>query len=135
MSWTLALKLYSLTVPVFFLIDMIWLTATRNFYRKHLGPLMAERVNWSAAAAFYLVFLAGLLVFVVIPSVRSGQPGRAMLLGALFGLATYATYDLTNLATLKGWPPIITWVDLVWGSVLCALVSRVSYTLYFLVLA
>lgn len=134
MSWTLALKLYGLTVPVFFLIDIIWLTAARNFYRKHLGPLMAERVNWPAAAVFYLLFLAGLLVFVVIPSVRSGQPGRSLFLGALFGLVTYATYDLTNLATLKGWPPIITWVDLVWGSVLCALVARISCALYFLVL-
>jgi len=121
------LKLYLLTVPVFFLIDMIWLgAAARGFYRRHLGGLLSPDVRWGAAVLFYLLFIAGLIVFVIRPALARGAPFEALAFGALFGLICYATYDLTNLATLKGWPLIVTVVDLVWGTVLGGAVSLLS---------
>jgi uncharacterized membrane protein len=115
------LKLYALTVPVFFLVDMLWLgIVARNFYRNQLGALLRPEVNWPVAILFYLVFIAGILFFAVLPARESNAFGRAVLLGALFGFFTYATYDLTNLATLKNWPGIVTIVDIIWGSALCA---------------
>ena len=80
-----------------------------------------------SAILFYLVFIAGLVVFVVAPALDKGSWVRALLLGALFGLITYATYDLTNLATLKDWPLVVTVVDLIWGMVLAATVSVATY--------
>jgi len=119
--------LYIMTLAVFFLIDMVWLGAVaKGFYRKHLGPFLTPKVVWPAVVLFYLLFIAGLVVFVVRPALAGGEPARALALGALFGLIAYATYDLTNLATLKGWPLAVTVVDLVWGSVLGGAVSFVS---------
>jgi uncharacterized membrane protein len=80
-----------------------------------------------AAILFYLLFIAGLLVFAVVPGLKAGSLGKALLLGALFGLLTYATYDLTNLATIKDWPLVVTLVDLVWGVVLATSVTLVSF--------
>jgi uncharacterized membrane protein len=119
--------LYLLTLGVFFLIDMVWLgLAAKTFYRRHLGALMAPRVVWPAAILFYLLFIAGLIVFAVRPALAAGSPIRALALGALLGLVSYATYDLTNLATLKGWPVVVTLVDLVWGTALGGAVSWLS---------
>lgn len=119
--------LYLITLAVFFLIDMIWLGAVaKGFYRKHLGPLMSMKVVWPAAILFYLLFIFGLIVFVIRPALARGEPIQALLLGALFGLISYATYDLTNLATLKDWPLVVTIVDLIWGAVLGGLVSLLS---------
>lgn len=126
MSFGKTVLLYAVTLAVFFAIDMVWLGAlARGFYRRHLGPLMAAKVVWPAAAAFYLLFVAGLTIFVIWPSLAAcqGSLARPVLFGALFGLIAYATYDLTNLATLKDWPPIMTCVDLIWGTVLGGLVS------------
>lgn len=127
MSFKNSLLLYVITFACFFLIDMIWLGfIAKNFYRKHLGDLMTSRVNWAAAILFYLLFIFGLLVFVVQPGVIENTPLHALLMGALLGLVCYATYDLTNLATLKDWPVVVTVVDLVWGTVLGGAVSFFS---------
>lgn len=119
---------YLVAVGVFFLIDMIWLgVIAKGFYAKALGYLMAKRVNWSAAIIFYLIFVFGLLVFVIQPALVSGSLSELITHALLFGLVTYATYDLTNLATLKDWPLKITLVDLTWGMVLSTLVSVISF--------
>lgn len=121
------LIMYLITLAVFFLIDMIWLgVVAKGFYRRHLGPMLSSRVNWAAAFLFYLLFIVGLLVFAVKPALAGGEPLRALYLGALLGLISYATYDLTNLATLKDWPLVVTIVDLIWGTVLGGAVSFVS---------
>lgn len=122
------LKLYCIALPIFFGMDMFWLgVAAKNFYKKQIGFLMTPRVNWAAAISFYLLFLVGLVVFVIAPAVEKDSWTRALTLGALFGLITYATYDLTNLATLKDWPLALTLVDLTWGAVLAGTVSVGTY--------
>jgi len=121
-------KLYLIALPVFFAIDMVWLVlVARNFYQKHIGFLMKPDVGWAAAGIFYLLFIAGLVTFVITPAVEKHSWVHAVLFGAFFGLITYATYDLTNLATLKDWPVLVTVVDLIWGMVLSASVSVVTY--------
>jgi len=121
------LALYGIALTVFFLIDMVWLGAVaKSFYRRRLGPMLSPKVNWAAAILFYLLFIVGLLVFVIKPALLGGRPFPAFLLGALFGLISYATYDLTNLATLKDWPLTVTIVDLIWGSVLGGAVSSIT---------
>ena len=121
-------KLYLIALPVFFAIDMVWLgLVAKGFYRHQIGSLMRANVNWPAAIAFYLLFILGLVVFVVAPALDKGSWARALLYGALFGLITYATYDLTNLATLRDWPVLLTVVDLIWGAVLAAAVSVATY--------
>jgi len=122
------LKLYVITLIAFFAIDMVWLgLVARTFYRQHLGFLMAPSPNWLAVIIFYLLFIVGILVFVVVPGLENGSLKTTLLRAALFGLITYATYDLTNLATLKDWPVLITVVDLAWGTVLSVAVSFVSF--------
>lgn len=121
-------KLYAIALPVFFAIDMVWLGfVAKNFYRSQIGFLMRGDVNWVAAIAFYLLFIVGLIFFVVTPALEKGSWTYALLVGALFGLITYATYDLTNLATTKDWPLLVTFVDLAWGAVLAASVSTITY--------
>ena len=125
--------LYAISVPVFFIIDMFWLgVVAKNFYQARIGHLLGD-VNWVAAIIFYLVFLVGLTFFAMYPGVMAGKVGTAVLLGALFGFFTYATYDLTNLATLKDWPLSIVFVDILWGTTLGALVSGVTVYLYQLI--
>jgi len=122
--------MYLITLAVFFLIDMVWLVVVaKGFYRRHLGPMLSPNVNWAAAILFYLLFIVGLLVFAIRPALVGGEPLKALFLGALLGLISYATYDLTNLATLKDWPLVVTIVDLVWGSVLGGAVSFLSAVL------
>lgn len=122
------IKLYAIALPVFFAIDMIWLgLVAKNFYRAQIGTLMKPDVNWLAAIIFYLIFIAGLVVFVISPAVEKNSGMHAILLGALFGLVCYATYDLTNLAVAKDWPLLVTLVDLAWGAVLASSVSIVTY--------
>jgi uncharacterized membrane protein len=121
-------KLYAIALPVFFAIDMLWLgVIAKNFYRSQLGGLMKADINWVAAILFYVLFIAGLIVFVIAPAVEKHSWATALMTGALFGLITYATYDLTNLATLKDWPLAVTIADLVWGAVLAAAVSTITY--------
>ncbi len=122
------LKLYAATVPVFFIIDMLWLgVVAKDFYRESLKHLMRPSVNWVAVIGFYLMFIVGILIFAVVPALRRESLAGAFLYGGLFGFFTYATYDLTNLATLVDWPLKMTFVDIVWGTVLCSAVSAVSY--------
>lgn len=122
------IKLFAIALPVFFAIDMIWLgLVAKDFYRAQIGTLMKTDVNWTAAIIFYLIFIAGLVVFVISPAVEKGSWTHALLFGALFGFVCYATYDLTNLAVAKDWPLLVTIVDLVWGAVLAATVSTITY--------
>ena len=121
-------KLYLATFIAFLAIDMVWLgLVARTFYRKHLGFLLAPTTNWIAALIFYLLFILGILVFVVVPGLQDHSLRTTLLRAALFGLVTYATYDLTNLATVKNWPLLITVVDLAWGTVLSMAVSYVGF--------
>ena len=122
------LKLYLISFTTFIAIDMVWLVlVAKNFYAKTLGFLMSPTVNWIAAILFYLLFIVGVVVFVVTPSLKQQSWLQALLLGALFGLITYATYDLTNLATIKSWPLIVTVVDMIWGTTLSASISVITY--------
>jgi uncharacterized membrane protein len=124
------LKLYFSTLAVFFAVDMVWLgLIARTFYRKHLGFLMTPDVNWYAALIFYFLFVLGVLVFIVIPGIKENALAETLVRAALFGLITYATYDLTNLATVKDWPVIITVIDLIWGMTLTTLVSLAGFLL------
>ena len=108
------LAAYAATAAVMLAIDALWLgVIARPLYQQGIGHLMAEQPNWAAAAVFYALYPVGLVVFAVMPE---GTPGRAALLAALFGLLAYATYDLTNLATLKGWPLGLSLLDMAWGS-------------------
>jgi len=121
-------KLYLATLAAFLAIDLLWLGVVgRGLYQKHLGFLLSPKPNWAAAFAFYLLFIVGVLVFAVVPGLQAGSPGKALLLGALFGLISYATYDLTNLATVKDWPLPITIIDMVWGVVLSSTVTWISF--------
>jgi len=124
----LYLKVYFCALVGFLAIDAVWLTVVaRGFYRKHLGFLLTDRPNWWAAVSFYLLFVAGLLVFAIVPGLQVDSLRRGLLLGAFFGLIAYATYDLTNLATVKNWPWIVTVVDMAWGAFLAASVSGIGY--------
>ncbi|MHB8963955.1 MAG: DUF2177 family protein [Saccharofermentanales bacterium] len=126
------LKHYLIALVVFTLIDLVWLLViSKKLYKDKIGHLMAETVNLPAAAIFYLLFIAALVFFVVLPA--ADKPSAvlyALGAGAFFGLVAYATYDLTNLATLKGWPVSLTIIDLAWGSFVtgttCALTTWIS---------
>lgn len=109
-------------------LDAAWLgLVAPKFYKKHIGFIMADKPNWYAAAAFYLIFILGVTLFVVYPGWRDHWDIiKIALFGALFGLVTYATYDLTNQATLKNWPFTVTIVDMIWGTLLTAAVSVVA---------
>lgn len=123
-----AVYVYLVTVPIFFVIDLFWLgVVAKDFYQRKLGYLMRPQFNWTAAILFYLVFIAGIVLFAVKPALEAESSMRALVYGALFGFIAYATYDLTNLATIRDWPVIITLVDLAWGAVLSGTVSLLSY--------
>ncbi|MGB8490021.1 MAG: DUF2177 family protein [Bacteroidales bacterium] len=122
------IKLFFISLPVFFVIDMVWLVlVAKKFYQSQIGFLMKPDINWLAAIIFYLLFIIGLVIFVISPAVEKHSWVYALIFGALFGLITYATYDLTNLATLKDWPLLVTVVDLIWGTVLAASISCITY--------
>lgn len=122
------IKLYLITTAVFFLVDIVWLgVISKNLYKNYLGHLMAPKVNVAAALIFYLLFIAGLIFFVIDPALVKNSLWYAVLAGGFFGLITYGTYDLTNLATLKDWPLIITFIDLAWGTFLNAATAGVTY--------
>jgi len=122
------IKLFIIALPVFFVIDMVWLVlVAKRFYQEQIGFLMKPNINWFAAIIFYFLFIAGLVIFVISPAVEKHSWIHALIFGALFGLITYATYDLTNLATLKDWPLLVTVVDLIWGTVLASSISLKTY--------
>ena len=122
------IKLYFIALTVFLAIDLLWIgVVAKSFYAAQIGFLMRTDVNWVAAIVFYLLFIVGLVLFVIAPAVEKSSWTHAILFGALFGLIAYSTYDLTNLATIKNWPLLITIVDLIWGTVLAAAVSTITY--------
>lgn len=119
---------YLLTAVVFFAIDLLWLgIVARDLYARFLGHLLADQVRWAPAIVFYLLFIVGIFIFAILPGVDRGSPSHALLMGALFGFFTYATYDLTNLATLQGWPLGIVFIDIAWGMVLTGAVALAGY--------
>jgi uncharacterized membrane protein len=122
------IKLYFATLLVFLAIDMVWLgIIADSFYGEQIGFLFSPSTNWIAAGIFYLLFILGILIFVVLPGLEKDSLKWTLTHAALFGLITYATYDLTNLATIRGWPVLLTLVDLIWGTVLTLAVSTISY--------
>lgn len=122
------LRNFLVTFAAFIVIDLVWLVfIAKNLYQKYLGYLMSPTVNWPAALLFYVLFIIGIVFFVVNPALEKADIRYALMAGALFGLVTYATYDLTNLATLKDWPVTITIIDLIWGTTLSALTSALGF--------
>ncbi len=119
---------YGMTTIVFFLIDFLWLgTIAKSFYFKHIGDLLLQPFNIPAAVGFYLVYIIGIFIFAILPAHDAGSATKALVLGALFGFFAYATYDMTNLATLKGWSVTVVVVDIIWGAVLTGSVAFIGY--------
>ena len=128
MTWIQWIKAYPLTLLVFLAVDFLWLGfIAKGFYQRHLGQFFSEEVNWAAAFLFYLLFVFGMMFFVISPALKDHSVTQALLLGGIYGLVTYATYDLTNLALLKDWPLTIVVVDILWGIVLSSIVSTAGY--------
>ncbi len=123
--------MYATAVVSFLALDSVWLgVIAPKFYKKHIGTLMAKNPNFVAAGLFYLLFIAGLVFFVIQPAVADKSWTVALYRGAFFGLVTYATFDLTSQAVLKDWPWLVTGVDLLWGTFVTSAVSVVAYLLF-----
>ncbi len=121
-------KIYLIAVPVFFLIDLLWLgVVAKGVYQKYIGHLMRPSPNWPVAIVFYLLFIVGLVIFAIYPALKDSSWTYALYFGALFGFFTYMTFDLTNWAVLKDWPWQIVIFDIIWGIVLSSSVSVVTY--------
>jgi uncharacterized membrane protein len=119
---------YIVSVPIFFIVDMIWLgVIAKGFYRKSLEPLITPDINWIAAIIFYLLFLVGVLIFALLPGIERRSLIYTIAMAALFGFIAYATYDLTNLATLRNWPLMLSIVDMIWGAFLSASTASITY--------
>jgi len=119
---------YLTSLVTFFSIDMVWLgTMAKRFYRPTLGDILLPGVNMAPAIVFYILFPIGLVFFAVAPALRAGSISTALIYGAMFGFFTYATYDLTNQATVRNWTTQLTVVDAAWGSVLAAATAAISY--------
>ncbi len=124
-------KLYLIAFVIFLPIDMLWIgIIAKNFYAKQIGFLVKDDINWFAAFLFYLLFIIGLVSFVIKPALEKTSWSHALIYGALFGLISYATYDLTNLATMKNWPILVSIVDMIWGAFLVASVSTITYFIF-----
>jgi len=120
--------LYLITTVAFFALDFIWLsTATSRIYKPYLGDLLSPKPNLGVAAAFYLFYIVGLIALAIVPGLKEGAISGAMWRGALFGLLAYATYDLTNLATIQGWAWQVSVIDMIWGTVLNTVVAAVGF--------
>lgn len=122
------IKQFFVVLTSFLIIDGLWLTViAKDFYAKNLGFLMTKTPNLAAAGIFYLIYVFTMVVLIISPAVQRGSLQSAIFTGALFGLCAYATYDLTNLATIKDWPVLVTVVDLIWGTFLSGAVAGISY--------
>jgi uncharacterized membrane protein len=120
--------MYLLTFAVFIAVDLTWLGfVAQGFYRSYLGKWMLDTPNWPVAIGFYALYVFGALILVVLPAARTGNVWQAVLMGALLGLVAYSTYDLTNWATLKDWPAIISVADMAWGTVLTTVTCTAGY--------
>jgi len=123
-------KTYIVVFFVFMVVDMLWLgILAKKLYRDQIGFLLKSDVNWTAAIVFYLLYVVGLIVFVVEPAILRASASYALFAVMFFGFVTYATYDLTNLATMKDWPLSITLIDMAWGTTLGGLTSYIGYIL------
>lgn len=121
---------YISTAIVFLVIDFVWLTQIASkFYSEQLGDLLLEKPNLGIAVAFYLIYVVGIVVFAVAPALKAGSFQYAVLYGAMFGFFAYATYDLTNLATLKNWSVAVALVDVSWGTVLTGVAAGAGYAI------
>lgn len=119
---------YISSLAAFLGIDAIWLgLVAKNYYFTQLGNLMVEKFNLLGAGLFYLIFPVGVIIF---STTRSETLFQAIVYGALFGFFTYATYDLTNLAVLKSWPLALTFIDILWGTVLTAVTSAIAFIVF-----
>ncbi|MBB3963783.1 MULTISPECIES: DUF2177 family protein [Rhizobium] len=119
-----ALVAYAGSLGTLLVLDAIWLgIVARTFYRDQLGDLMLPSPNLGIAAIFYLFFAVAVVVLAVYPAITSGSAWTAVIYGLILGLAAYGTYDVTNLATLKNWPPLMSIVDLVWGGFITAMTA------------
>lgn len=124
------IKTYFLSLVVFLGIDSVWLlTMNKSFYGKYLGHLMTDKPNLWIALAFYLVNVVGMMVLVINPALKDNSWNKLVMTAMVYGLCTYATYDMTNMATLKNWPAIVTIVDMIWGVTLTTVVSSVVFYL------
>lgn len=124
------LKIFGVALVIFFAIDILWLgLIAKKMYSKHLGFIMSPSVKWIPAIIFYVLFVIGITFFVISPAIDKQSWSYALLAGMFFGFITYATYDLTNLATLKDWPLVITIIDLAWGSFLGGAVSILTFVI------
>jgi uncharacterized membrane protein len=122
------LKTFFISVPVFFVIDMLWLgVVARSLYVKYLGYIMAEQTKWGSAIIFYLLFVAGVVYFATWPALQGGSIVKAIINGALIGFLAYMTYELTNHAVIADWPWQIVIIDILWGTFLGAFVSGFGY--------
>lgn len=122
--------LYVAAALIFFPLDMLWLgLVARDFYKSQLGELLLVPPHWGVAIVFYLIYLAGLVTFVMVPAANGGTLQGTLVFGALFGMVAYATYDLTNLATLKGYPLPLALVDMTWGAALSAISATAGLAL------
>ena len=119
---------YVSTAIIFFILDLIWLSImATNFYRARIPDIMATDVNYVAAVLFYLMFVAGVVIFAVGPALESGRWSVALIYGALFGFMAYGTYDLTSQATLKQWSTAVTIVDMTWGTFVSGSAASLGY--------
>jgi uncharacterized membrane protein len=126
-----ALGLYAIAAVVFLVVDLVWLSLVApGLYEYFLGDLLAEDPNVAAAVLFYAIFVAGLVYFVIAPAVEEQSPRTALVRGAAFGLVTYATWDLTSLAVIEGFPAGVVPIDMAWGTFLAATVSISTYHLW-----
>lgn len=124
MAWLIA---YGVCALVMGGLDFLWLSNTSGpLYHRAVGAVMADNLNMAAAVAFYLIYIAGILVFAVRPALASGDWRTAAIFGALFGFFAYGTYDLTNLATLKVWSLKISLIDMAWGTALTATTASIA---------
>lgn len=122
------IRIYLITIVVFLIIDMIWLGYIAvDLYQEQIGFLLKTEFNWTAAFTFYALYIIALIFFVIKPAIRKQSFSYALGAGAFFGFITYATYDLTNLATIEGWPIFITVIDLIWGAFICGATASISY--------
>jgi uncharacterized membrane protein len=128
LDWGKLAALYGITTVVFFACDFVWLsTATSRIYKPMLGDLLADKPQLGVAAVFYLIYVVGILALAVVPGLQEGAVLGALWRGALFGLLAYATYDLSNLSTLRGWPWQLAAIDIVWGTTLNSVVAVAGF--------
>lgn len=114
--------IYGVTACAFFVIDLLWIgVVAKGFYGKYIGGMMGDQVNWVAASIFYLMYIGGIVLFVLVPALKNGSGVlHVFVMGGLLGLFAYGTFDLTALALFKDWPLIVAVVDMVWGTLLTA---------------